>query len=88
MTTAQTWEILGTMVALVAIMLSVMMFLFRIFLSEFKDFKTEVNARFESLETEVKSIAGQVAEMDGKLDVVVRQAHTHEPVSAASSISN
>ncbi len=76
------------MVALVAIMLSVMMFLFRIFLSEFKDFKTEVNARFESLETEVKSIAGQVAEMDGKLDVVVRQAHTHEPVSAASSISN
>ena len=102
MTTTQTWTILAAMFAFMAIMISVLMFLFKNFKddiisemrgfktevrTEISDFKTEVNTRFDKVEDDLIVLGKQVAVIDGKLDIVVGLAHTHTPATAATPVT-
>jgi hypothetical protein len=45
--------------------------------SEIGGLRTDMDAKIGGLSGDLAALSDKVATMDGKLDVVVRQAHTH-----------
>jgi hypothetical protein len=75
MTTTQTWTILAAMFAFMAIMISVLMFLFKNFkddiISEMRGFKTEVRTEISDFKTEVRTeISDFKTEVNTRFDKV------------------